>query len=109
MSKILKFNENWFKKNKPEELKPMGVRTTVPRPEQEVNKLSDDELEKIKKDFDNKKKSHEPRVNPYFLQDVSDRLYGPDSEEYIEALKELNLRFRPRVGKTGHDIFKDEI
>jgi len=108
MSKILKFNENWFKKNKPEELKPMSVRTTIPRPEQEVNKLSDGELEKIKKDFDNKK-LHEPRVSTYFLQEISDRLYGPDSEEYMEALKELNLRFRPRVGKTGHDIYRDEI
>jgi hypothetical protein len=115
MSKILKFNENWFKKNKPKESKPkttgielaMGVRT-IPRPEQEVNRLSDDELKKIKKDFD-KKRIHDPKIDPYFLQELSDRLYGPDSEEYIEALKELNLRFRPRVGKIGHDIFKDEI
>jgi hypothetical protein len=106
-NKILKFNENWFRREKPEELKPMGTVTTVDRPKGEINRLSDSDMEKIKKTFSDKK-LHEPRINPYFIQEISDRLYGPDSDEYIKELTELNKRFRPRPGRTGHDIFKGE-
>jgi hypothetical protein len=106
--KILKYNESWFKKDKVEELKPMGVITTVPRKEEAPNRLSPEELNKIKDDF-SKKKIEDPRIDVYFIQEVSDRLYGPDSDDYIEALKELNKKYRPRRGRTGHDIFKGEI
>ena len=88
-------------------IKPMGVITTVPRPEQPVNRLSDTELKKLlsKKRVESK---NNRTVDPYFLQEISDRLFGPEFEEYIEAIKDLNSRFKPRAGRTGHDIFKVE-
>jgi hypothetical protein len=103
--KIKKFNESWFSK-KSEEIKPMGVRSTIPRPETEVVRLSDEELRKQREEFNKSKSSTEKRVDPYFLQEISDRLFGPDSEEYTNAIIELNKKFRPREGKTGHDIFR---
>ena len=91
MKHIKKFNESNLR-----------IQSTVPRPESAVNRLSDEELLKQKEEFFSKKQRG---VDPYFLQEVSDRLYGPDSDGYIEALKELNKNFRPRLGRTGHDIF----
>lgn len=88
------------------DLKPMGVITTVERPLQSVNRLSDDDLKKLVSQKDDSKKYKS--VDPYFLQEISDRLFGPESDGYIEAIKELNSKFRPRVGKTGHDIYKNE-
>ena len=51
------------------------------------------------------KKPIESKVDPSFLQEVSDRLYGPDSEDYINALKELNLKFRKREGRYGNQLY----
>ena len=79
------------------------VQSTVPRPESEVNRLSIDELERQKEEF---YKNKSTGIDPYFIQEISDRLYGPDSKEYIDALIELNKNFRPRAGRTGHDIYK---
>jgi hypothetical protein len=95
-----------FKKEKPV-IKPMGVRTTVERPSQPVSKLSEDEIQGLREDF-KKQKEKDSQLDPYFIQEISDRLFGPDKDEYIEALKELHTRFRPRVGRVGHDAFKDE-
>jgi hypothetical protein len=78
----------------------------IPRPETEVVRLSDEELRKQREEFNKSKSSTEKRVDPYFLQEISDRLFGPDSEEYTNAIIELNKKFRPREGKTGHDIFR---
>jgi hypothetical protein len=105
MKNLKKFNEGWFDKEPKEEIKPMGIRSTVLRPESEVNRLSDEELLKQKEEFYRKKGRY---VDPYFIQEISDRLYGPDSEEYINALRELNKNFRPRAGRTGHEIFTNE-
>ena len=87
---------------------PMSVITTVPRPKQVVNKLSDEEIKRMNDDFFNRKKQEE-KISPYFIQEISDRLYGPDSDDYINALNELNSKFRPRVGRTGPQIYRDEI
>jgi hypothetical protein len=96
-----------FKKKNVSEIKPMGVKTTVERPFQSINRISDEDLQKLKKDFNNRLEKQFV-VDPYFLQDISDRLYGPDSKSYIDALKELNEKFRPRAGRTGYDIFRDD-
>jgi hypothetical protein len=94
MKHIKKFNESNIR-----------IQSTVPRPESTPQRLSDEEMEKQKQQFYKSQEEYQ-RVDPYFLQEVSDRLYGPDSAEYVNALKELNKNFRPRLGKTGHDIYK---
>lgn len=108
IKKWTKFNEDLFdKKPSDDASKPMGVRTTVPRPEQPVNKLSDEEVENLKKDFEKSNIERNKRIDPYFIQEVTDRILGPDSEAYITELTELNKKYRSRTGKTGPDVFKD--
>lgn len=85
---------------------PMSVITTVERPVQKVNKLSDEERKKLNDEF-LKRKQEEEKINPYFIQEISDRLYGPDADSYIKALIELNSNFRPRKGRSGPQIYRD--
>jgi hypothetical protein len=94
----------FFKRKKTNELMPMGVIKTVDRPVQSVIKLTDEQMKKLKSNTE--KSVFTRKVDPYFLQEISDRLYGPESNEYIDALIELNKKFKPRVGRTGHEIFK---
>jgi hypothetical protein len=93
------------KTKKTNDIKPMGVIRTVDRPNQPVFRISKEQMDKLK--VETEKKFSDRKVDPYFLQEISDRLYGPDSKEYIDALIELNKNFKPRAGRTGHDIFKD--
>jgi hypothetical protein len=95
-----------FSKTEKNVTKPMGVITTVQRPEQKVNKLSDEQIKKMNDDF---AKSKEEKLSPYFIQEISDRLYGPDADAYIKAIIELNSKFEPRQGRTGPQIYRDEI
>jgi hypothetical protein len=78
------------------------VMKTVERPEIPVQRLSSNEMEKIKKNF----VSSEKKVDPYFMQEIVDRICGPDSEEYKKAIVELNDKFKSRVGRTGRKIFE---
>ena len=107
IKKWTKFNEDLFGKKTNNDIKPMGVRTTVPRPEQPVNKINDEDLDRLKKDFEKSDIERNKRVDPYFIQEVTDRILGPDSEAYITELTELNKKYRSRTGKTGPDVFKD--
>ena len=94
-----KFNEGWFdKKEKESDLIPKGLMSSTGRP-------SAEESERIQKDLDKLSSKIEPRVDSDFMQEISDRLYGPDSEEYIKALKELNLSFKPRQGRYGGQLY----
>ena len=88
-----KFNEGWFiKKESESDLIPTG------RP-------SAEESERMLKDLDKLSSKIEPKVDSDFMQEISDRLYGPDSEEYIKALKELNMSFKPRQGRYGSQLY----
>ena len=49
------------------------------------------------------------RIDKLFIQEISDRIYGPDSESYIAAIKELNKTHRRREGRVGSELFDDEI
>lgn len=104
MSKIKKFTENWSSS----EIRPRGVMSSTERPQIETGKIDPETLRKQKEEMQRNAQMYSKKVDPYFLQEVSDRLFGPDSEEYIIALKELNARFRPKEGRVGHDIFKEE-
>jgi len=94
-----KFNEGWFSKKKEEnDLTPKGLKSSTGRPTPE-------ETERIQKDLDKLSVKVGPKVDSDFMQEISDRLYGPDSEEYIKALKELNVSFRPRQGRYGSQLY----
>jgi hypothetical protein len=45
------------------------------------------------------------RVDKYFMQEISDLLFGPDSEIYISELKKLNNSFRKRDGRSGNQFY----
>jgi hypothetical protein len=100
-------NENFFSRNKSEEIGPMGVRTTVERPEQPINRLGDDELNIMKSDFGKSNSDRNTKVDPYFMQEITDRILGPDSEAYTNELIELNMKYSPRVSKTGPSLYKE--
>jgi len=106
--KIKNLTKKLFSKTKNRVTKPMGVITTVPRPEQSVNKLSDEERKRMNDEYVIRKQADE-KLSPYFIQEISDRLYGPDSDEYIKEITNINSRFRPRQGRTGPQIYRDEI
>ena len=92
----------FFKKEKEVKLvNSIKVSKTIERPFTGVNKLSEDELSKMKK-----YNKEDKKVDPYFLQEIVDRMCGPDSEEYKKAILELNEKFKPRISKTGRKIFE---
>lgn len=106
--KIKDLTKKLFSKSNSQVIKPMGVINTVPRPEQPVNKLSDEERKKMNDDY-LKRKQESEKLNPYFIQEISDRLYGPDADDYIKELIRINSKFKPRKGRTGPEIYRDEI
>lgn len=111
MKNMKKFNESWFSKREKTEDKsditPRGIsRTSMPTQRNTSPGLSDEELEELKK---SKSTEVTNRVDPYFIQEISDRLYGPDSEGYIQAIKELNTKFRPREGRAGNQLYDPSI
>lgn len=94
------FNESWFsgKKEEPKKSSTLRLMSSTGRPTEE-------EIEKIKKDVDSLSRKLEPKVDPDFLQEISDRLFGPDSDAYVEKLKEINPQFRKREGRTGREFY----
>ena len=112
MKNMKKFNESWFsKKSNPEEITditPRGVsRTSMPAERNTSSGLSEEELEELKRNSSSSKV--ETKVDTYFMQEISDRLFGPDSEGYIQAIKELNLKFKPREGRTANQFYDPSI
>lgn len=54
------------------------------------------------------------KIDPLFVQEISDRLYGPDWKVYSERIKELNDKFdrdgyAKREGKTAPEFLQPEI
>jgi len=103
MRNILRFNESWFSPKREEsgDLEPKGFRSSTGRP-------SEEEAAKIQKSLDALKAPIEPKVDAEFMQEISDRLYGPDSDAYMKAIEELNAKFRPREGKFGRHLYEPE-
>jgi hypothetical protein len=59
-------------------------------------------IKKFNEEFDS-------RIDSSIMQEISDRLYGPDSESYLNAIKELNKTHRKREGRVGSEFFDPEI
>lgn len=76
------------------DLLPRGFKTTTPRPDWVYDKP------------EVKMSKSEHRIDPYFIQEISDRLYGPDSDEYIRAISEINAKFRARSGRFGSQFYE---
>ena len=95
-----------FKKKEKEltgDIKPRGVKYTIDRP-------SESDIVKLQKQVDDMKKPLiTNKVDKMILQNISDRLYGPESDDYIKALEELNKSFKPRVGKSYLDFYEPDI
>jgi hypothetical protein len=95
-----------FKKKKKEltdDVKPRGIKYTIDRP-------SEADIAKLTKQRENMKKSIiTNKVDKMVLQNISDRLYGPESDAYIKALEELNKSFKPRAGKSYLDFYEPGI
>lgn len=111
MKNMKKFNESWFsKKINPEgisDITPRGVsRTSMPDQRNTSTGLSEEELEELKRTRSHKQES---QVDAYFMQEISDRLFGPDAEGYIQAIKELNQKFKPREGRTANQFYDPSI
>jgi hypothetical protein len=107
MAKILKFNESWFSKEEKiehEDFRGPKVQSTSVPPERNVGKsLTPEEISSFPKEVASDKK-----IDTYFMQEISDRLYGPDSKEYVEALRELNKKFKAREGRYGPQFYDDQ-
>lgn len=100
-------NKNFFSRKKSEEIGPMGIRKTIDRPEQPTNRLGDEELNNMKRNFGSSNSDRNTKVDPYFMQEITDRILGPDSEAYTNELKELNMKYSPRVSKTGPSLYTE--
>lgn len=110
MKNMKKFNESWFSKrdksSETSDITPRGIsRTSLPTERNTSSGLSEEELEELKRS----NSKSETKIDAYFMQEISDRLYGPDSEGYIQALKELNLKFKPREGRTANQFYDPSI
>lgn len=95
MKHLKGFNESIFSKKKEEEsdLQPKGFKT-IERPEWSYEKP------------EIKTGGIENKIDPYFIQEISDRLYGPDSEEYVKEITEINKKYRPRGGRFGSQFYE---
>jgi hypothetical protein len=84
-----------------DDLTPKGIAKTVSFRDPSKS----EEADRIQKSLDSlKDKEVEVGYDKFFIQEISDRLNGPDSVEYIEELKKLNDRFRPREGRYGNQF-----
>lgn len=85
-----------------DDTRPRGVKYSLDRP-------TDADVRDMKVQLDKIKSNSIRNIDQKFLQDVSDRIYGPDSIEYVRALEELNKSFRGRVGKSGIEFYEPEL
>lgn len=90
------------------DITPRGIKTTLMATERNFSPgLSKEEVENLK--LESKNEKSKDRVDISFIQEVSDRLYGPESEDYIKALQELNMRFKSREGRFGSQFYDSSI
>lgn len=98
--------ENMIKKIMKEEsdLTPKGFKSVVQPVGGQLRGVSD-----VKAAPPEKNPLVDRRIDLDIMQEISDRLYGPDSEEYLKAILELNEKFRKRGGKYGGQFYDSSI
>lgn len=97
----------WFKKEKEKEKigGDIKISKTVPRPvEYNYDFIDVDKKQKI---IDRMKDSENGKIDKQFLQSIIDKALGPNGEEYISKLIDLNNEFPSRKGRTGTQIYED--
>jgi hypothetical protein len=86
-----------------DDLKPRGIKTEV-RPEGgQLRGVSD-----IRPSAPEKNPLVDDKIDKLFLQEISDRLYGPDSEAYVAAIQELNKKYRKANVLVGTQLSNQE-
>lgn len=91
-----------MKIRKVNELNSIRVSKSIDRP-------SEMDIEKVNKGIEKmRSKDITDKIDPYFLQDISDRILGPNGDEYKKEIEKLNKKFSPRSGKTGLDALTNE-
>lgn len=87
----------------PPDLKPKGFTTVEPVGGQ-LKGVSD-----VKAEIPKKNPLVDDRIDKLILQEISDRLYGPDSEAYVAAIQELNKKFRKANVLVGTQMSNQEF
>jgi hypothetical protein len=105
IQKIIKEDVSWpwSKKEQPSDITPRGVKSTV-YPDEQLKSVSD-----VKALPQQKNPLVDRKIDLDVMQEISDRLYGPDSEEYLKAILDLNSKFRKRSGKHGNQFLDPSI
>lgn len=114
MKHIKNFNEGlnwpWKKDEKPSDLtQNLGASKTVLPEGGQLRGVSD-----VKASPPQKNPLVDYKIDPLFVQEISDRLYGPDWKEYSERIKELNHKFdadgySKREGKVAPEFLDPQI
>ncbi len=89
----------WKREEKPSDITPKGIMSTVHPEGGKLTSYSD-----VKVNAPQKNPLVDDKVDKSLIQEISDRLYGPDSDEYIAAIKELNSKFRRANVLVGHQM-----
>jgi hypothetical protein len=105
IQKIIKEDVSWpwSKKEQPSDITPRGVKSTV-YPDEQLKSVSD-----VKALPQQRNPLVDRKIDLDVMQEISDRLYGPDSEEYLKAILDLNSKFRKRSGKHGNQFLDPSI
>jgi hypothetical protein len=105
VQKIIKEDVSWpwSKKEQSSDITPRGFKSTV-YPDQQLKSVSD-----VKASPQQRNPLVDRKIDLDVMQEISDRLYGPDSEEYLKAILELNSKFRKRSGKHGNQFLDPSI
>jgi hypothetical protein len=96
----------WSKKEteKPSDITPRGIKSTV-YPDQQLRSVST-----VKATPMEKNPLVDRKVDPYFMQEISDRLHGPDGEQYMKEIEKLNEKFpRKRGGRVAGQLHDPNI
>jgi hypothetical protein len=85
------------------DLKPKGVRSIVQPDGGQLRGVS-----QVKPEPPQKNPLVDDKIDKLFLQEISDRLYGPDSEAYIAEIQELNKKYRKANVLVGTQLSNQE-
>jgi len=89
-----------FKKKESPSLITLGTSRTIERPSAE----DCDKFNPLSKPLP----THIRTIDKQLVLDVMDRIHGPQGLDYEKALRQLNMEFAARKGKSGSDFYEPE-